>query len=873
MSAFNRHFKHTPVFIALSLALSSPIMAADFTILDGVTETIPKTLNDNEMGNIQTGGRLLTNVTAIDASGISNSLVNDGDLTTSGNNSRGVVTSGDLAIITNNGDINTVGTSSDAVYSSGANAVISNGGGIDTQGDGANGVLSIGAGLTITNSGTINTAGQTASGIFSIGVEAHITNSGDITSNRSFGISASGSDSNIVNTGNITSAATGVRASGDNANITNTGSISTIGNDARGIEAGDRTTISNSGTITTLGARAWAIYAKRDATISNSGTITSHGDDAYGIYTDGEGNIITNNGSISTVGERAHGLYAESADSILINSGSVTTSGLNAHGIYAEDDDSTITNSGSILTNGVDAYGIFSKGENTTIINSGNISTTGETEGFGIYSTGEGAIITNSGSISTIGIVSGGIYSTGNTDVINNSGSISTGGERAHGIWSSAMITNSGSIVTTGVGADGLRSTGADATTINNSGLISATGTDSFAVLGFNNKITLNLLPSSQIIGRIDLGNDGRDNDTANVYVGGVSANLTFENTENINLFGTGVVSGDTVITVDATGESTRGVALASMTSSIHNVIGQRMAQTTPLEPVQVAALTLSPGMYFEEHKPVAWAQVFGGTFDRDAEGSALAYDHDHVGINFGYEWDVNQNRIGLMGGVVSTETQTQVSSFSSDANNYYIGAYGNRKVNGFNITGSLLAGYGDHDNDRLVVDNINGFEVARSDFDSFFISPSVTIASAYKLDDRLEIRPSANIAYSMAWLDDYTETGTTNSNLTIDERKAKALTAKVQLAAAYALSQSSEFEFRVGMNSRHTDDEDTNVSIAGSQFKFANAGDENVSGGFAGANLRVVDDNNLTLVADIEFGGNSDEDYAAGHIGLEYVF
>ncbi len=165
--------------------------------------------------------------------------------------------------------------------------------------------------------------------------------------------------------------------------------------------------------------------------------------------------------------------------------------------------------------------------------------------------------------------------------------------------------------------------------------------------------------------------------------------------------------------------------------------------------------------------------------------------------------------------------------------------------------------------------------EVARSDFDSFSISPSVTIASAYKVDDRLELRPSATLAYSMAWLDGYTETGTTNSNLTIDERKAKALTARVQLAAAYALSLSSEFEFefRVGMNSRHTDDEDTKVSIAGSQFKFANAGDENVSGRFAGASLRVVDDNNLTLVADIEFGGNNDEDYAVGNISLEYVF
>ncbi len=40
-----------------------------------------------------------------------------------------------------------------------------------------------------------------------------------------------------------------------------------------------------------------------------------------------------------------------------------------------------------------------------------------------------------------------------------------------------------------------------------------------------------------------------------------------------------------------------------------------------------------------------------------------------------------------------------------------------------------------------------------------------------------------------MAWLYSYSEQGTTNSDLTVDDRKAKALIAKVQLAAAYALT------------------------------------------------------------------------------------
>jgi outer membrane autotransporter protein len=382
-------------------------------------------------------------------------------------------------------------------------------------------------------------------------------------------------------------------------------------------------------------------------------------------------------------------------------------------------------------------------------------------------------------------------------------------------------------------------------------------------------------------MGRIDLGDNGGDNDTANVYGGGVSSHLTFENTEKINLFGagvvrTGVTGGSTtitkVITVDTTGESTRGVALAGMTSSVHGIISQRMNQTPQYQPIQLAALEVSPSMLYTERKPMAWAQFFGGKFNRDAEGDALGYDYDHAGVNVGYEWDVTETRFGLMGGFVKSDTDTEASSFSSEANNFYVGAYGNRKFGGISMTGSLIAGYSDFDNERRVIDNLNGIETATSDFDSFFVSPSVTLASAYTLTGHWEFRPSTSLSYSMAWLDSYSETGTTNSNLTVDDRKAKALNARAQLAAAYLISARSEIELRLGLNSRNPDDDDTNVSIGGSQFKFANAGDENVTGGFAGASFRIFNENNLTLVADVEVGGNSDEDYVAGNLNLEYL-
>ena len=141
-------------------------------------------------------------------------------------------------------------------------------------------------------------------------------------------------------------------------------------------------------------------------------------------------------------------------------------------------------------------------------------------------------------------------------------------------------------------------------------------------------------------------------------------------------------------------------------------------------------------------------------------------------------------------------------------------------------------------------------------------------------MTDKLELRPSASVAYSMAWLDDYRESGTTSSNLAIDDRTVRVLTARVQLAAMHELSQSSELEFRIGAQSRHTNDDDVQANLAGSDFRFANAGDEGVSGGFVGVNLRVAARDKLSMVADVEFGGASGgESYTSGHLSLQYRF
>ncbi len=64
--------------IAIALGFASVSYAADFTITSGTVDTTPRTLNDNETGTIDSGGQLNTATTAITASGVNNTVSNNG---------------------------------------------------------------------------------------------------------------------------------------------------------------------------------------------------------------------------------------------------------------------------------------------------------------------------------------------------------------------------------------------------------------------------------------------------------------------------------------------------------------------------------------------------------------------------------------------------------------------------------------------------------------------------------------------------------------------------------------------------------------------------------------------------------------------------
>ncbi len=781
-----------------------------------------------------------------DAEGINSSESGDGDqsitsignISTDGARSEGIVAneSGDgFQTINSSGNISTLGTGSDGIDASedgNGDVTIISSGNITTLGNNADGIQSDESGegnQSITSIGDISTAGTSSDGIQANENDAGnqtITSTGDIftAEDNADGIVANENDDGdqtISATGNITTLnADGINASENGVgiqNVTAAGSISTAGNGNGSIEADES--------------------GEGDQLITFNGDLATTGNDAEGIFAteDNEGNqVISTTGSISTSGARSEGIEAiETGDGDLIvtSTSNIETQGTNADGIQvseAGDGDITVTSAGNITVNGANASGVFVTADagTQTIVNlSGGDIQGGTGNGAGVNF--ENALGTN-----TLNIFSG-----------------------------TSLSALSGVAIRGSDGND----------TVSNAGIINGN-----IELGAGDD-TLNLLAGSQVNGIID---GGADNDSANIFSSGLgpSTSISFSNFENINLTSDmpGVVVGNTAITVDPTGYSYLGEVVNEVVSDIHQNIHQRLVRTKDqsLEYVQVASLNNSSGIHPEIRSGATWGKIFGSRNERDGDKGVLDYEHDYYGVVGGAERDFGSKRVGLLVGYASSDVDTELQSFDTDVDSYFIGAYQLSKLGLLDLTLSVLGGYEDYNNKRLVVGGINGTEEATSDFNNYFISPSVTLSADQRINESLELRTFASLVYTAAFFDSYTESGTTASNLDIDSRNVQALYARSQIAGAYFIP-GGEVELRAGLDSRFMDEDRVEASLAGTNFQFANTDDDEVMGAYVGAGMRVVDvDNNLSLVADVEYrAADGGEEQLSGSLGLEYSF
>jgi len=856
----------TPLILLTIGANLSPIVWADEFIIDTVetTTNADNTIDGDDSITVTETGSIVSSGEAVSTTGNNNTITNFGEISSTFE-----------AAIKATGNDNTIINNGSSVGQDAGIEVVGNTNTLTNNGE-LSGLFSSfkvdGNENTIINSGDIEMTDQFSVAISIEGENNVILNSGSIllSDNESEeGINIEGDSNQVTNSGTITTfgeggnssssydaIAYGITVVGSNSSITNSGTITTNGADASGINTdGDDNTITNSGTIETKGADAYGIYSTGDnATITNDGSVSASYLNSLALVSTGENSTITNNGSIFTTGLGANAIAVTGDNSTIINNGSISTTDRNSDGLWLTNDYIDFTNTGTITTSSSSADGLYINGNYANISNTGSITTEGGSSTFtsashAIYISDHNASITNSGILSTLGEQSSGIYvSEGDNSTISNTGNILAEGKDAHGIYLSDYQAN---------------------TTITNSGTISATGEGGYAILGSDvTDTTVNLLPGSIIVGGIDLGGTN-DNDTLNVSLGPSNRTIAFANIENINIDGgVGIITGNSILTLDTANEASRSSALSAATASVHHIARQRMmANKKAPETALTAALTLSPSMLYQEQAPVFWSQFFGGNLSHEASDTASAYDANHVGVAFGYEKDYALQRLGVMFGLVNTTTDS-ANSFETTTNSFYAGAYYSKKLGWMDISSSLLAGYAGNDNERYV----NGTETAQSDFSSFYISPSVTASSTYVVVDNLEIQPSTSLDLTLAKLSSYSESGTTTSNLNVDARNLQSLKATLQLATIYHFNEQMNASFTTGISTLNTNDEDISLSVAGSNLTYsADNGTDTTP--FVGVDFNMLDYNDFNISVGLSAGSSSDESYTNGHLDIQYQF
>jgi len=405
-----------------------------------------------------------------------------------------------------------------------------------------------------------------------------------------------------------------------------------------------------------------------------------------------------------------------------------------------------------------------------------------------------------------------------------------------------------------------------------------ATGAATQAILGSGNQ-TLNIKPGATIVGTINLG-AGTNAVNIDTSAGARSSTLSISNagTVNTSASGDGLVlqSGSTVAIVDPTGFAANRAALGTTAAGIHQAVSQQLARSNKPQSVVVAASDLEPGMLYAPQMPFVWGQVFGGYKKRGDEGANLGYRSRIGGAIGGYEKPIGDHSIGVFGGVSVAGMKTDEASVESDSNGFFVGGYGEYVVGEWAIDGTMVVGYQRHQDERLVVDNLIGEETAQSDYNSMYISPSLAVIRSIDIGGGIELRPSAEVNYTYGYYGEYTETGTTSSNLRVKGHGVDVINGRLQLAARQALEDGrGEMELRGGMKYSYFGRDSVDVGLSnGPVLQYQGSGDTSSYGGYVGANMRYDVDHRMTVVADMELGlATGDEQSASGYLGLEYRF
>lgn len=682
---------------------------------------------------------------------------------------------------------------------------------------GANGNLD----LTNTSTGVIS-AGSNASAVYS-GGGLTLNNSGRIVTlagGSNATITATGSQTGtttITNSGFMgDDAASGGGAQNVIRNVNAAGTF-TLNNSASGIikstagglnavvvqMQGAFNTVNNAGTImATTGQSAISTVNSTSTTINNSGSLNAAGTQTfYGFVADTSGTVnFTNSGGIwgatnalwltggvtATVNNTSNGtmsasgnvLLLENTRATIVNDGTITATGdpRNLRGNLRYNPGIGLASGGSLtLTNRgtISALGAGIKVENgalsANITNSGTIQATSTTSpvqflisGLYLDSTTGGTTVSNSGTISGAQY---GIYLNSGAMTLTNSGTISGGtsavflktGGNTLNIYSGAVFAN---------GIDYNNTTGNTTNFYTGSYTLGVkkygTGTNTIKLFGANTTLVTSGLDGT------GTGNIVIVDNTPRVAAAAAStsvANYASAVVGDILLQDVGVVD---VIPGDITADASPSVSVnayqnerkrSAKTSRASAAFAQVLSASAAAKATDL--VLQGSGQTVDKYGNLVWTRAFGGAQFQDPYGTASGQRSYSGGAMFGYDWHGDGWRVGGFAGLGRMRTNQTLSPDYVTTDAVFGGAYGRYGFGNFNLDATFSGGSLNVHTRRLVN---NGTEVARGDFNGYFVSPEAALGYNFDLGDGLTVTPTGRLRYVGASLERYTETGSSQN-------------------------------------------------------------------------------------------------------------
>ncbi len=677
------------------------------------------------------------------------------------------------------------------------------------------------ADITNTNTGVIS-AGSNASAVYA-GGGLTLNNSGRIVTlagGSNATITATGSQTGtttITNSGFMgDDAANGGGAQNVIRNVNAAGTF-TLNNTASGIikstaggfnsvvvqMQGAFNTVNNAGTImATTGQSAISTVNSTSTTINNSGSLNAAGTQTfYGFVADTSGTVnFTNSGGIwgatnalwltggvtatlnntssGTISASGNVLLLENTRATIVNDGTITATGdpRNLRGNLRYNPGIGLASGGSLtLTNRgtISALGAGIKVENgalsANITNSGTIQATSTTSpvqflisGLYLDSTTGGTTVSNSGTISGAQY---GIYLNSGAMTLTNSGTISGGtsavflktGGNTLNIYNGAVFTN---------GIDYNNTTGNTTNFYTGSYTLGVkkygTGTNTIKLFGANTTLVTSGLDGT------GTGNIVIVDNTPRVAAAAAStsvANYASAVVGDILLQDVGVVD---VIPGDITADASPSVSVnayqnerkrSAKTSRASAAFAQVLSASAAAKATDL--VLQGSGQTVDKYGNLVWTRAFGGAQFQDPYGTASGQRSYSGGAMFGYDWHGDGWRVGGFAGLGRMRTNQTLSPDYVTTDAVFGGAYGRYGFGNFNLDATFSGGSLNVHTRRLVN---NGTEVARGDFNGYFVSPEAALGYNFDLGDGLTVTPTGRLRYVGASLGSYTETGSSQN-------------------------------------------------------------------------------------------------------------